>query len=424
MNGALLLLVDDEPEFAESLQSHLKKWGHGVVFRRGVRDSLDYLKNADPLPDVLVLDFELHDSGTGLDLWERTRALGLCLPAIVISDKADEKHKKKIADAGALYWYKLGGDLDQFRGMVGEHARIHRQQKRRWEEDLTSNKLVGDLSDVRERMGKFAPTEASILILGETGTGKELVAWNLHLHSRRRYGPLVRVNCAAIPETLIESELFGYEKGAFTGALTQKKGRLEVAHEGTLLLDEVGDLSLASQAKLLRFLQENEFERLGATTTVRVDVRVISATNKDLRREIAAKRFREDLYMRLAAAEIRVPPLRERRDDIKLIAAHILAKKGYEHALSVEVVARLEAHTWPGNVRELENAVELACDMAMRLEREIVPDDFMIKDGEGYEPTGDSRPMGTDKDVPLAVSVPSTNQSIKCLTWESVWCIL
>jgi two-component system response regulator HydG len=202
-----------------------------------------------------------------------------------------------------------------------------------------------------------------VLIQGESGAGKELVARQIHERSARRNGPFVAVNCAALPETLLESELFGYEKGAFTGAAGRKEGRFELADGGTLFLDEVGDLSLITQPKILRVLQEGEFERLGATRTVRVDVRIVTATNRDLSQMVKDKRFREDLYYRLNVITVTVPPLRERRDDIRLLAQHFLriyAAKNNRRldGFTDDAMARLEGYPWPGNVRELENVIE------------------------------------------------------------------
>jgi two-component system response regulator HydG len=221
------------------------------------------------------------------------------------------------------------------------------------------------MQSVFQTLAKVAPSDSSVLIVGESGTGKELCARAIHQRSRRAQGPFIKVNCGALTETLLESELFGHEKGAFTGAIKRKLGRFELADGGTLFLDEIGDVSPAMQLKLLRVLQEREFERVGGETTVKIDVRVVSATNKDLKAEVAAGRFREDLYYRLHVVPIQVPPLRERRADIALLCAHFIEKLGPKTNLRVrgiddEALARLMAYRWPGNVRELENAIEQA----------------------------------------------------------------
>ncbi|HET9979238.1 MAG TPA: sigma 54-interacting transcriptional regulator, partial [Ktedonobacterales bacterium] len=208
-----------------------------------------------------------------------------------------------------------------------------------------------------------------VLVTGETGTGKELMAEALHNASDRRSGPLIKVNCAALPETLLESELFGHEKGSFTGALAQHKGRFEAAHKGTIFLDEVGEMTLATQKKLLRVLQEREFERVGGTAPVKVDVRVLAATNKNLRDEVLEGRFREDLFYRLNVIEVAMPPLRDRKEDIPALVSHFLDKHRYSGAamparISEEAMAELMAYEWPGNVRELENIIQRAVVMS------------------------------------------------------------
>jgi two-component system, NtrC family, response regulator AtoC len=232
----------------------------------------------------------------------------------------------------------------------------------------SQEKIIGAsplMYDVYRLIGRSAGTEATVLINGETGTGKELVANAVHAYSTYRAGPLIKVNCAALPETLLETELFGHEKGAFTNAVTQRKGRFELAHKGTIFLDEIGEMSLGTQRKLLRVLQEREFERVGGSVPIKVDVRVIVATNRDLRAEVEAGRFREDLYYRLNVIPIELPPLRRRREDIPLLVEHFLDKHRYSATsqparISEEAMQRLLEYDWPGNVRELENSVQRA----------------------------------------------------------------
>jgi two-component system nitrogen regulation response regulator NtrX len=226
--------------------------------------------------------------------------------------------------------------------------------------------MVGEsaaMQRLREQVAMAAPTNGRVLIFGENGTGKELVARNIHALSLRRAGPFVEVNCAAIPEELIESELFGHVRGAFTGAVADRRGKFELAHGGTIFLDEIGDMSLKTQAKVLRVLQEQVMEAVGGSTRIRVDARVLAATNKDLREEIRAGRFREDLYFRLNVVPISVPPLRERRDDIPLLADHFMALLAKEYGrrakrFEIDAVEALQRYGWPGNVRELRNVVE------------------------------------------------------------------
>ncbi|MBO0861150.1 MAG: sigma 54-interacting transcriptional regulator [Chloracidobacterium sp.] len=245
--------------------------------------------------------------------------------------------------------------------------------------------MVGDSPSLRralEAVEQVAATDATVLITGETGTGKELVARAIHQRSHRAWGPLVKFNCAAIPETLLASELFGHERGAFTGASSRRKGRFEQAHGGTLFLDEIGELPPELQVMLLRVLQEREFERLGGSDSIRVDVRIVAATNRDLAEDVRARRFRGDLYYRLNVFPLRLPPLRERPEDIPLLAAHFAAKHGARFGRIVNRIERrslklLESHHWPGNVRELENVIEraiiLSRDGVLRIERDALP---------------------------------------------------
>ncbi|HZS05295.1 MAG TPA: sigma 54-interacting transcriptional regulator [Blastocatellia bacterium] len=256
------------------------------------------------------------------------------------------------------------------------------------------DEIVGDspkLRRVLEAVEQVAVTDATVLITGETGTGKELIARAIHRRSPRSGGPLVKVNCAAIPETLLASELFGHERGAFTGAVERRKGRFEQAHRGTLFLDEIGELPMETQVMLLRVLQEREFERVGGSETVRVDVRVVTATNRDLAEEVRAGRFRRDLYYRLNVFPVRLPPLRERPEDVSLLAAHFVAKHGARFGRTITRIDRhtmnlLESHHWPGNVRELENVVERAVILArngtLRVDREALPGTVVAGDME------------------------------------------
>jgi DNA-binding NtrC family response regulator len=244
--------------------------------------------------------------------------------------------------------------------------------RKEFAERLGFPRIIGEapgLVEATRHVQKAAPTDATVLILGESGTGKELFARALHQLSPRKSGPFVAINCAAIPETLLENELFGHEKGAYTGASSAKAGRVEMADRGTLFLDEIGDLSPALQAKLLRVLQDKTFERVGGTRTLKVDTRVVAATNRDLRKDVASGRFREDLFFRLAVVTISIPPLREREADLPALAEHFLEKFRRELArerlrFSEGAIAAIRAHRWPGNVRELENAIERAAILA------------------------------------------------------------
>jgi two-component system response regulator HydG len=251
------------------------------------------------------------------------------------------------------------------------------------------------LQEVLARVIRVAPTDATVLITGESGTGKELVARALHVASRRGEKPFIPVNCAAITETLLESELFGHAKGAFTGASRARRGLFEEAHGGTLFIDEIGETTPAFQAKLLRVLQDGELRRVGESAPVQVDVRVVAATNQDLRRAITERRFREDLFYRLAVVPIRLPPLRERREDVPLLAAHFLQafvrRTGSQRVLAPAAMERLAAHDWPGNVRELANVIEQAAALAPG--EEIRAEDVHLEPPPGARATGAARSL-------------------------------
>jgi len=233
---------------------------------------------------------------------------------------------------------------------------------------VQTERIVGNspaMQEVYKTVGKVAKSDATVLVTGESGTGKELVAEALHYNSNRRAGPLVKVSCAALPETLLEAELFGHEKGSFTGAMTQRRGRFEMADKGTIFLDEIGEMSLQTQTKLLRVLQDHKIERVGSSLPIKVDLRIIVATNKDLQKQVEQTKFRDDLFYRLNVIHINMPPLRERKEDIPALVEHFLAKHRYSAtaqpaAISEEALRRLMEYDWPGNVRELENVVERA----------------------------------------------------------------
>jgi len=336
--------------------------------------------------NLVFLDLLLPDMN-GTQVLETILAAKPSLPVVMISGQGSIRDAVKATKLGAYDFLEKPAEREKIllaaRNAL-ERDRMWRESSGLREESLRRYQMVGAsaaMHEIFQKIDEIAPTRAPVLVTGESGGGKELVARAIHLKSDRKDKAFVKLNCAAIPETLIESELFGYEKGAFTGALTQKKGKLEVADGGTLLLDEVGDLSLASQAKLLRFLQENQFERLGATNTLKVDVRVISATNKNLRQEIDEKRFREDLYFRLNVIHIHVPPLRERKDDIPLLADHFLGQQCEENGvpkkqLTPESVEFLKSADWAhNNARELENLMKRAAILVKA--QDITPRDLV-----------------------------------------------
>jgi two-component system response regulator HydG len=368
-DATTILVADDDTGMRESLVRALRREGFTVVAADDGTAALDALRRGHV--DLLVADLRMP----GLDGLELLRAAKLVAPEteiVVISGHGTVEEAVEAMKEGAYDFLTKPFDraalIRTVRQALERRTLIleNRSLQRRLDELTGAGELIGQSLAIRgvlDLVRQVAPTAATVLIQGESGTGKELVARALHDLSHRRGKPFIRVNCAALPETLLESELFGYEKGAFTGAAGRKDGRFQLADGGTLLLDEVGDLSPLTQAKLLRVLQEGEFEPLGATRTVRVDVRVVAATNQDLARLVKDKRFREDLYYRLQVITMTVPPLRERSEDIPLLAQHFLrlfATKNHREldGFTDAALRCLLDYSWPGNVRELEHAVE------------------------------------------------------------------
>jgi len=362
---ASILIVDDEKNILLSLSQSLQLAGYRTELAQTGQLGLE-VAAARPV-DAVLLDVRLPDLD-GLSVLERLLALRPGLPAIMMSGHATIDTAVRATQLGARDFLEKPIARDRLLVAV-RNALAHQAVVAQLEElkaEVGQYEMVGKgpaMTRLYALIARAAPSEGRVLITGENGTGKELVARALHRHSRRAGGPFVRVNCAAVPTELIESELFGHERGAFTGATAVRRGKFELADGGTLFLDEVGDMPPAMQAKLLRVLQEDEFERVGGSETLRVDVRVLAATNRDLASEVAAGRFREDLYYRLAVVELHAPPLRERREDLPELIATFLAEACHRNGrrplrLAPEAVALLSSHDYPGNVRELKNLVE------------------------------------------------------------------
>ncbi|HXZ34625.1 MAG TPA: sigma-54 dependent transcriptional regulator [Thermodesulfobacteriota bacterium] len=361
-----ILVVDDEERIRQSLNGILKDEGYEVVESKDGVQALKQLEN-DP-PDLVLLDIWMPGMD-GMEVLERMKGQIPNLPVIMISGHGNIELAVKAVKLGAYDFIEKPLSLEKvllavnnallFSKLEQENRALRQEVERKYE-------IVGNSAEVqklKEQIKIVAPTNGWVLINGENGTGKELVARAIHRLSLRTGKSFVEVNCAAIPEELIESELFGHEKGSFTGALTKKRGKFDLAHEGTLFLDEIADMSLKTQAKILRILQEQKFERVGGTEMIYVDVRVIAATNRDLKEEIQKGKFREDLYYRLNVIPIGVPPLRERKTDIPLLVEHFIAEFCLENnkepkKASPEAVELLASYSWPGNVRELKNIVE------------------------------------------------------------------
>jgi len=366
---ATLLVADDDPGLRESLGRTLTRAGYNVVLASDGRAALERLRGGGL--DLVLTDLKMPGL-TGIEVLRATKAIAPDLDVILLTAFGTVEEAVIAMKEGAYDFMtkpfrgeqllKIVAKALERRGLIEQNRALQRQL-----EDLRGKgQAIGGSPAFRRMMtliDQVADSSATVLIQGESGSGKELVARSIHERSPRRTRPFVAVNCAALLETLLESELFGYEKGAFTGAAARKEGRFELADGGTLFLDEVADLSIVTQPKILRVLQEGEFERVGGTKTIRVDVRIVTATNQDLGHMVRDKRFREDLYYRLNVITVNVPPLRERREDIRVLAQHFLrvyAAKNNRRldGLSDEAVRRLEAYAWPGNVRELENVIE------------------------------------------------------------------
>ena len=361
-----VLIVDDEAGVRSALSGVLRDEGYAVEAVDSGEACLDRVTRA--VYDVIVLDIWLPGMD-GLATLEKLQDRRVDAPVIMISGHGNIESAVRAIKIGAFDFIEKPLSLDKTVLVVANAVRQRRLELENRELRATVDRrhaMVGESHAVRqllEQVAMAAPTNGRVLIHGENGTGKELVARSIHMRSRRMKGPFIEVNCAAIPEELIESELFGHMKGAFTGAVADRRGKFELADGGTLFLDEIGDMSLKTQAKVLRALQEQIVEPVGGTSSVKVDVRVIAATNKDLPTEIRAGRFREDLYFRLNVIPIFVPPLRDRDSDIPLLAEHFMVEFAREYGrrakrLDPGAATGLRSYRWPGNVRELRNVIE------------------------------------------------------------------
>lgn len=364
--SASILIVDDEEAIRTSLRSILEDEGYEVAVAANGHEALK-IYGTDP-PDLMILDIWMPEMD-GLETLRRVKEFVPTTQVMMISGHGSIETAVKAIKLGAYDYiekplslenvtFRVKQALEQYR-LAQENRALRSKVERKFE-------LVGQspvMQRLRELIETAGPTNSRVLIGGENGTGKELVARAIHFRSTRSDHPFVAVNCAAIPETLIESELFGHEKGSFTGAISMKRGQFEQANGGTLFLDEIGDMSLSTQAKVLRALQEQQFTRVGGTKLLKVDVRVLAASNKDLEKEIGKGQFREDLYYRLNVVPIVVPPLRERREDIPALVQHFMKLHAEEQGLrmkdvSPEAMGVFQQYEWPGNIRELRNLIE------------------------------------------------------------------
>jgi two-component system nitrogen regulation response regulator NtrX len=360
-----ILVLDDEKNIRRSIEIALEQEGMHVLSAHDPAAALRML--TERVIDALILDIRLGDVD-GLAFFRKLQADGLAVPTIFISGHATLSEAAQAVRIGGFDFLEKPFSAEKILVTVQrclERASL-RDRLARVNVQKPSGSIVGDSPAIRQIIAetqRVAATHASVLITGESGTGKELVANSIHAHSARKDGPFVKVNCSAIPENLIESELFGYERGAFTGATIARRGLFESAHRGTLFLDEIADLSLAAQAKILRVVQSGEMQKLGAQRAMQVDVRIVAGSHKDLRQAIIEGKFREDLFFRLSVVPLRVPPLRERAEDIPLLVGFFIKqlceKNNLRHKeVDDEVFDELKRYAWPGNVRELGNVVE------------------------------------------------------------------
>lgn len=361
-----ILVVDDEQGIRQVLQDVLGDEGHQVFAVEDGFQALEILEKE--AVDLVILDVWLPNMG-GIDVLKRLRGGWPDIEVVVISGHANINMAVQAVKIGAFDFLEKPLSLEKTITVVENALKLEelKRENRNLKENIFfEDEMIGsgeEMSKVQELIEQSAGSDARILVLGENGTGKELVAREIHRRSRRAKSPFVEVNCASIPETLIESELFGHEKGAFTDAYARRKGKFELANGGTLFLDEIADMSLSTQAKVLRVLQEMKFERIGGEKSVSVDVRVITATNKNIHEEIRAGRFREDLYFRINVIPIFVPPLRERTEDLQALIDYFMDKfkrpaEGEAKRFSEEAIQLLKIYFWPGNVRELKNFIE------------------------------------------------------------------
>ena len=375
MPAAQILLVEDKDSLRQMLRHALERQGHAILEARDQDEAVRLLQHAQP---ALILSDLRLPQGDGFGVLKSAKEIDTGIPVIVMTAYGSIEDAVKAMKEGAMDFLAKPVDPDHLTLLVTralEQRRIVTENLLLKEELAVRRgapQLVSEDPSLRKvfaSLERAAATDATVLLEGESGTGKELFARSLHALSPRADAPFVAINCAAIPENLLETELFGYEKGAFTGAVARKPGKFEMAHRGTLFLDEIGDLPISLQAKILRALEEKRFERVGGTSSLQVDVRLVAATNKGLRAAVAARRFREDLYFRLSVFPISIPPLRDRPGDVPLLARYFVDRfcrdlKKKALTISPEALEQLRTYRWPGNVRELQNCIERAVILA------------------------------------------------------------
>jgi len=417
-----ILVVDDEPNYLVVLSELLKEEGFEVFTAESGEEGLKVARENDL--DLVITDMRMPGMD-GLQLLKSVKSLNQHLPVIMVTAFGEVEKAVVAMKAGAYNYLAKPFSNDELLVNIRkaiEHYSLLRENLRLRDEARVRYgfaSIVGKnvlMQEIYTLIEKVAPTPASVLITGESGTGKELVARAIHINSPRENGPFISVNCAALPETLLESELFGHEKGAFTGAASLRKGRFELADTGTLFLDEIGDIPLPLQAKLLRVLQERSFERVGGNRTINVDVRIITATNKELKEEVENGRFREDFFYRLNVVHIHLPPLRERADDIPMLTEHFITKFAKvlnkpNLQVSMEALRFLVRLPWDGNVRELENTIErsaILCSGDVIAPEDVSPEMSSIKEDKQWSPDID-----IEKLIPANLPLPEVLSGVE-----------
>ncbi len=412
-----ILIVDDEKNYLVVLKELLSEENYEVITAENALQALEIFKESDL--DLVLTDMKMPNID-GIELLENIRSVNSEIPVIIMTAYATVEKAVKAMKKGAFDYVTKPFQNEELKITVRkaidlyklkrENLNLRHEVSRKYQfgNIIGKSQVMLNIYDV---IGKVAATKATVLITGETGTGKELVAKAIHYNSPRKNNAFVSINCAAIPETLLESELFGHEKGSFTGAIAMRKGRFELADGGTIFLDEIAEMPTGLQAKLLRILQEMEFERVGGTKTLKIDVRVVAASNKDLKKEVEAGTLREDLYYRLNVVHLHLPPLRERPDDIPLLAAHFLQKYSQESGqgdfkISPAAMRELYTRSWPGNVRELEHVIERAVILSSG--REITPADMASESQEA-----ENTDLDIDRFIPMQVKLNKALEEVE-----------
>jgi two-component system, NtrC family, response regulator AtoC len=400
-----ILVADDDASIRSLLKQLLADEGFAVHEASTGIEVVDKVKESSP--DLVIMDVRMPELD-GIEALARLKSTNPKTAVLIMTAFGSSNAAIRAMELGAFDYITKPFELDKISHSVKrvlDYQDLTAEVEVLRDEISTlvqTERIVGNspaMQEVYKTIGKVAKADATVLITGESGTGKELVAEALHFNSNRRSGPMVKVSCAALPETLLEAELFGHEKGSFTGAMTQRRGRFEMADKGTIFLDEIGEMTVPTQTKLLRVLQERKIERIGSNLPIKVDIRIIVATNKDLQKQVEQQKFRDDLYYRLNVINIHMPPLRDRKEDIPSLVEHFLAKHRYSAtaqpaAISEEAIRRLMEYNWPGNVRELENVIERAVVLSrgqIITSRELPFGDHDAVEGEEGEGEADAK---------------------------------